>query len=211
MPPDVNERIAARVKALRAGQGLSLEALAARSDVSRSMLSLIERGESSPTAVVLEKVAVGLGVSLASLFAGADAVAPPEPLSRAVDRTPWTDPQTGYVRCNVSPPGFPSPIEIVDVVLPGSAHVAYESGPRDAGLHQQVWVQEGTLELTVDGRAHRLGPGDCLAMRLDGPTAFRNPTRRATRYVVVIASERWRAPPGRERLPPVARERGSAS
>jgi transcriptional regulator with XRE-family HTH domain len=32
------------------------------------MISLIERGESSPTAVVLEKLAAGLGVMLASLF-----------------------------------------------------------------------------------------------------------------------------------------------
>ncbi len=56
------------VRELRAARGLSLEALAARCDVSRSMISLIERGEASPTAVVLEKLATGLGVPLASLF-----------------------------------------------------------------------------------------------------------------------------------------------
>ena len=66
--PDINVRIAEQVRTLRAALGLSLETLASRSDVSRSMLSLIERGESSPTAVTLEKVATGLGVSLATLF-----------------------------------------------------------------------------------------------------------------------------------------------
>jgi len=60
--------IAERVGELRAAQGLSLDALASKSGVSRSMISLIERGESSPTAVVLEKLAAGLGVMLASLF-----------------------------------------------------------------------------------------------------------------------------------------------
>ena len=50
---DINSRIAARVRDLRAAAGLSLEALARRCDVSRSMLSLVERGETSPTAVVL--------------------------------------------------------------------------------------------------------------------------------------------------------------
>jgi len=53
---DLNARIAHRVSALRAERELTLEALAVRCDVSRSMISLIERGESSPTAVVLEKL-----------------------------------------------------------------------------------------------------------------------------------------------------------
>ena len=65
---DINRRIAHRVSALRAERGLSLDALAARSGVSRSTLSLIERGETSATAVILEKVAGGLGVALAALF-----------------------------------------------------------------------------------------------------------------------------------------------
>ena len=43
----------------------TLDELAAKCDVSRSMLSLVERGESSPTAVVLEKIATGLGIALA--------------------------------------------------------------------------------------------------------------------------------------------------
>ena len=62
------QALATRVRNLRKQQGLSLENLAERSGVSRSMISLIERGETSPTAVVLEKLAVGLGVVFASLF-----------------------------------------------------------------------------------------------------------------------------------------------
>ena len=90
---DINSRIAARVRVLRAAAELSLEALAGRCDVSRSMLSLVERGETSPTAVVLEKIATGLGVPLASLFD--DAEAPSSPVSTARDRASWTDPQSG--------------------------------------------------------------------------------------------------------------------
>ena len=55
--PDVNQHIAGRVRGLRDRSGLSLAALANRSDVSRSMISLIERAETSATAVVLEKIA----------------------------------------------------------------------------------------------------------------------------------------------------------
>src|SRR5262245_307607 len=109
----LNGRIARRVRALRADLGLTLEVLAARCAVSRSMLSLVERGETSPTAVVLDKIATGLGVPLAALFD--DAAAAPCPVSRAADRAPWRDPASGYVRRNVSPPNFPSPLQIVEV------------------------------------------------------------------------------------------------
>ena len=81
---DLNRRIAERVRALRALRGLTLEALAERSGVSRSMISLIERGESSPTAVLLERLATGLNVPLATLF---DAPGPnPQPVARRADQ-----------------------------------------------------------------------------------------------------------------------------
>src|SRR5271155_1448081 len=108
---DVNQRIARRLKELRAAQAFSLEALAAKSGVSRSMISLIERGESSPTAVVLEKLAAALGVMLASLFdpLAAASQAPSGPVSRHEDQAQWQDPASGYLRRNVSPPGVPQP------------------------------------------------------------------------------------------------------
>jgi transcriptional regulator with XRE-family HTH domain len=187
---DINARIAARVRELRAELGLSLDALAAKCDVSRSMLSLIERGESSPTAVVLEKVATGLGVALASLFE--DSSAAPSPVSRKAERVPWKDPDTGYVRRNISPPNFPSPLQIVDVVLPAGAHVAYETGTRDASIHQQIWVQEGSIEVTLGKTTHKLNEDDCFAMQLNDQMVFRNRTRKPARYIVVIANERPR-------------------
>jgi len=188
---DINSRIAGRVRALRTDLGMTLDALAARCNVSRSMISLVERGESSPTAVVLEKIAAGLGVSLATLFE--DSTAPAGPVSRRDDRTPWRDPQSGYVRRNISPDNYPSPIQIVEIVLPAGARVAYETGSRDVSIYQQIWVQEGSIEVTLGTITYRLSRDDCLAMQLNEPTAFRNRTRKAARYVVVVASERSRA------------------
>jgi transcriptional regulator with XRE-family HTH domain len=182
----LNDRIAQRIHALRSERGLSLAAMAARCDVSRSMISLIERGETSPTAVVLEKIATGLDVALASLFD-----APPatdEPVSRYADQPVWRDPQSGYVRRNVSPSGAGSPIRIVDVVFPPGAHVAYETGARAPSIQQQVWVLEGAMVVQVGEQSHRLETGDCLAMRLDRPVAFHNDTHAAARYAVAIVS-----------------------
>ena len=187
---DINSRIAGRVRALRTELGMTLDALAAKCDVSRSMISLVERGESSPTAVVLDKIATGLRVPLATLFD--DVGGPPSPMSRRGDRTPWRDPQSGYVRRNISPANFPSPIQIVEIVLPAGARVAYETGARDVGIHQQIWVQEGSIEVTLGSVTYRLAEDDCLAMQLNEPTAFRNRTRKPARYLVIIASERSR-------------------
>src|ERR1700709_1097890 len=92
--PEINARIARQVAKLRGEDGLSLDALAAKSGVSRSMISLVERGESSPTAVVLEKLAASLHVTLGSLFdppANA-AQAADGPVSRRGDQLQWKDP-----------------------------------------------------------------------------------------------------------------------
>jgi len=186
---DLNERIAERVRDLRAAHGLSLDALATKSGVSRSMISLIERGESSPTAVVLEKLAAGLSVMLASLFDAPAAPQPSGPVARREDQPQWRDPASGYVRRNVSPPGVPHPMQIVEVQFPAGARVAFETGARDTRVHQQVWVLEGAIDVTVGAERHRLRKGDCLAMQLDRPTMFHNPTRKPTRYAVVIATD----------------------
>jgi len=185
----LNARIAERVRELRMAQGLSLEALSTKSGVSRSMISLVERGESSPTAVVLDKLATGLGVVLASLFDAPRAEAPPSgPVARRDEQPEWRDPASGYVRRSVSPSAVAQPFRIVEVRFPAGARVAFENGARHVHVNQQVWVLEGTIDVTVGDERHRLRRGDCLAMRLDRPTMFHNPTRKPTRYAVVIAS-----------------------
>ena len=188
---DVNQRIATNLRDLRSRQGLSLDALASKSGVSRSMISVIERGESSPTAVVLDKLAAALGVTLPSLFDAPKAAskAPRGPVARREDQPQWQDPASGYVRRNVSPAAVPQPMQIADVHFPAGARVAFETGARDARVHQQIWLLKGTMDITIGNERHRLQEGDCLAMQLDRPTMFHNPTRKPARYAVVIASE----------------------
>jgi transcriptional regulator with XRE-family HTH domain len=192
---DVTARIAGRVRVLRAERGWSLDVLAARSGVSRSAISLIERGATSPTAVVLERLATGLEVPLASLFDGpADdgggVGGRPGPVARRADQARWRDPASGYVRRAVSPPGWPSPIRLTEIELPAGAVVAYDTAERAVDIQQQVWVLSGRVEVTVGDEVHALDEGDCLAMRVDRPTGFRNPGDRPARYAVVVVAER---------------------
>jgi transcriptional regulator with XRE-family HTH domain len=186
---DLDARLAGRIRELRAARKLSLEALARRSGVSRSMLSVIERGESSATAVLLGKVATGLGVTLASLFEPLPGeTRPNSPLSRRAEQPRWRDPESGYQRRNVSPTGQPLPIQIVEVEFPPGARVAFENGRRTALVHQQVWLLEGAMNVSIGAERYRLERGDCLAMTLEAATLFHNPTKKRARYAVVLTS-----------------------
>ncbi|MYM66889.1 helix-turn-helix domain-containing protein [Pseudoduganella sp. FT55W] len=185
---DINLLIARRVRELRDNQGLSLDALAARSGVSRSNISLIERGESSPTAAVLDKLASALGVALAALFE--DKGTPedaPSPVARVADQPVWTDPGSGYMRRSLSP-AAPSPLQLVDVVFPAGQRVAYDSVPHNADIHQQVWMIEGAMKISVGEQHWRLEAGDTLAMRLDRHIVYHNPTRNQARYLVALTT-----------------------
>ena len=197
MADDLDQRVARRVRELRARRGLSLQALAAGSGVSRSMISVIERGEVHATAGVLERLATGLGVTLASLFDETAQARATTPVARAAEQPPWRDPASGYVRRNVSPAGAGSPIQIVDVSFPPGATVAYETGDREPPVHQQIWVLEGRIDVAWGDERHRLEAGDCYALRLDRPLSYHNPTRKPARYAVVLVQPG--ALPDRER------------
>ncbi|HEY0295369.1 MAG TPA: XRE family transcriptional regulator [Bordetella sp.] len=184
---DINSLIAQRVRERRDARGWSLDVLAERSKVSRSAISLIERGQSSPTATVLDKLASALGVAVVSLFEPyAQPAAAPLPVSRAAEQPAWSDPASGYVRRNLSP-AWPSPLQLVEVRFPPGQHVAFDTDVRDTGIHQQVWMIEGTMEVTVGEQCWRLETGDCLAMRLDRPIAYHNPARKPARYLVALS------------------------
>jgi transcriptional regulator with XRE-family HTH domain len=184
---DVNLRIARRVRDLRSQRGFTLDALAARCGVSRSMISTIERAASSPTAAVLEKIAAGLDVSLASMFAADDNAAVVEPLVRRAQQSEWRDPESGYTRRTLTPPNWSSPLQMTEVVFPPGARVTYDAGTRQTTVHQQIWVVQGQIDVLVGEQPYALREGDCLAMTLGQPLIFSNRTRSPARYVVAVS------------------------
>ncbi len=191
---DINALISRRVRTLREERGLSLATLAELSGVGRSTISLIERGESSATATVLDKLATALGVPLAALFeGGGEGDTPPSPLSRAADQPVWTDPVSGYRRRHLSP-AAPSPIQLVEVVFPAGQRVAFDTSMRDADIQQQVWMIDGQMDITVGDARWQLATGDCLAMRVDRPVSFHNPGTRDARYLVALVTSNRRNP-----------------
>ena len=61
----LTEMVGARIRSLRSARGLSIDALAASSEINPTYLGRIERGEKCPTLDTLDKVSMGLGLPLA--------------------------------------------------------------------------------------------------------------------------------------------------
>ena len=179
----VERRIAERLAALRAARAWSLDALAGRTGISRATLSRIERGELSPTANILGQLCAAYGWTLSRLIAEAET----QPISvvPAADQVTWQDPESRYLRRAISPPGPGLRGEMVEVRFPPGQSVSFDSAPIP-GLEHHLWMLEGALDLTVEGKRFRLRPGDCLRYVLNGPTHFACVGKRAARYVVAM-------------------------
>ncbi len=186
---DINIRIAQQVREIRLARGYTLDILASRCQVSRSAISLIERGEASPTAVVLEKLANGLGVPLTQLFDSPQNTQSPQSMVRRTQQAEWKDPETGYIRRQVSPPNWKSPFQIVEIEFPAQSRVTYETSTNSKVVLQQIWVIEGQIDIQLGENFYALQEGDCLAMQLDQPIIYSNPSSKAARYILVVCNE----------------------
>ncbi len=176
-------RLAAHLKALRLERDLSLEALAQACGISRATLSRLENGETSPTAAMLGALASAHGVAVSRLLAEVEDT--PRAHMRAEDQAIWTDPETGFQRRAVSPPGAGLIGEVLRGSLPADCSIAY-AGPTVPGQQHHLILHAGALTVTLDATDHSLAPGDCLRYRLHGASRFSTPPGSGADYTLVL-------------------------
>jgi len=159
-----------QIRDTRTSRRLSLEALAARAGVSRSMLSEVERGSKVPTVLVLDRIATALDTSIARLL-GEERLARVTVLRRG-EQDVVVDP-AGWERRILSPvlPGVE--FEFMRTTIPGGVD-AGEFSPHAAGSREYLAVERGTLTLTIDGTPHTLRAGDSIYYAGDCRHAFAN-------------------------------------
>ena len=109
----------------------------------------------------------------------------PPLLVRAAEQPVWEDRTSGFVRRSVSPPHTGLRGELVEGRLAPGADIAYDRPPVP-GLEQHIWVLEGALAMTAQDVEHRLDKGDCLRLRVWGPTRFRCAGPEPVRYVLAV-------------------------
>lgn len=175
-------RIGERVRNERNSRGWSLAELADYSGVSKAMLSAVERGQTSPTAVVLVKIATAFGLTLSALIAQVESR--DGNLLRLAGQQTWRDPETGYERRHLSPT-TDMPLELVRVVLPAAARVLMPASGF-AFIRQQIWLIEGRLDFTEGTTLHEMRPGDCLALGPPSECTYFAPGPQAAIYLVAV-------------------------
>lgn len=175
MKPDTNpdfgqvsgiaERLAKRLKETRKGKGLSLEATAGLSGVSRSMLSQIERGESSPTVATLWSLTRALQVDFAGLLDEGSVERAIKEVMRA-NRTPTIDSRGEGCRIRIlSPPDQVGRCEVYEIrFVVGGALV---SEAHRQGCSEHLTVLEGALKVAVGEEVAELQEGDTIRYAAD--------------------------------------------
>ncbi|WP_422368649.1 helix-turn-helix domain-containing protein [Pelagibius sp.] len=183
---DLSDRIAKKIQFERAERGWSLADVASRSGVSKAMISKVERCETSPTAVVLSKLAGAFGLTLSAFLVEDDD--PASRVSRAELQSTWVDPASGYTRTMLSPT-LGGAIELVKITLPAKARIAFPAQAY-APVYQLVWVISGCLRVQEGEVEHTLEAGDCLELGPAADCVFENPTGNTIDYLTMVTKRR---------------------
>ena len=178
--------MAGRLRARRVELGLSLGDLAETSGVSKAMIAKVEAGTSSPTAGVLGRLCNGLGITMSALMAAVETAAATQLL--AGDQPRWHDRATGLERTAVSPRTPFSGVELARLRLRAGAVVDYPAPPSVA-IAQHIVGVSGRVRFTVGESSFVVGPGDCVAARIDRPTSFEVVGEEPAEYLVVVERE----------------------
>jgi len=164
-PAPLADHLAQRLRAARRARGLSLDAVAQLSGVSRSMVSQIERGASSPTVATLWNLARALSLDLCALLA------PQPPAIQVIraEQAPVLTAAAGVTIRIMSPADSAGRHEVYDIAFAPAAIL--ESRAHAAGTVEHLTVLDGTLQVRAGEQARDLGAGDTA--RYPADTAHR--------------------------------------
>ncbi|MGJ5204498.1 cupin domain-containing protein [Bradyrhizobium sp. HKCCYLR20261] len=184
--PAMDVAVGGRIRDLRRERKLSLETVAAQTELSIGFLSQIERGLSSPSLRVLATLADVLGVGIAALFgtspggdAASDAV-----VTRGAQRPELKLWRTGVSKQLLSAAGADNKLNLFLVHLEprgSTGDELYTHDGEEAGL-----VLEGEMILTVDAETWSLKTGDSFRFASRRPHRFSNPADDAKAVVLWV-------------------------
>ena len=159
----LDKNIAVNLKRIRKSKNMSLDMLAEKTGVSKSMLGQIERGESNPTVDTLAKIVSGLRISFEDLMDE-----PHEPVYQVGydEMIPTKDVSGQYKVYTYFSFTKNRKFEIYMIEIePGGA---YESGSHGEKTEEYITVVEGELTMIIGGTEYMVHTRD--AMRFDSDT-----------------------------------------
>lgn len=178
-----------RIRQLRNRREMTLQELSSISQVSVAMLSHIERGRSTPSIKVLDRVRLALGVPFSVFFGETDAATPEDEkniILRSVDRPLLNFAATGLTKELLSPVRG-TQMEMMLLRLEPNGHSGEEPWRR-VGEKCGI-VLEGQFEITIGTKRYSLGSGDAFQFDSSIPHSFRNTHDGETRIMWIIFSK----------------------
>lgn len=175
--------IARQLRKEREARNWSLSALSSHSGVSKGTISKIERGEASPTAVVLSRLAAAFGFTLAGFLLKAEDSG--DPVSRRANQPEWKDPETGYRRRQIFIKAD-HPIDLTAIEFPPNQKIIFPAAAFGARRHL-IWVQIGEIVIQIGANSHRLKAGDSIGINVLTDVSFENDRDAPCFYLVATA------------------------
>jgi len=177
------QRLAARIKACREQEGMTLLEAAELSGVAPSTIQKIEKGQMVPTVVVLDRIARGFRRRV-SYFVGDEDESADVSFTSA-ERRP--DIRTGRVAVkrlggDLRDPDF----DIYSIVVPPGAGSG--KGPVQHGGNKLLYCVRGRLVVQIADATYRLNAGDCVHFKSFLPHSWRNPDRRRSAEGLIVGS-----------------------
>lgn len=179
MVSQAEPQVGNRIRAIREQQGYSLRALAALSGLSINAISLIERGENSPTVSSLQLLATALEVPITEFFSEtknqtAVFVKPSDRLRSQVDGITMESLGIGLRNQQIDP-----------FLLKVSSGKGSLDRPVSHPGEEFVYCLEGTIDYSVGGRTYHLEPGFSLLFEATMPHCFYN-RQESTALLLII-------------------------
>jgi transcriptional regulator with XRE-family HTH domain len=174
--------IAGRLRAKRRDHRLSLDRLAAVSDVSKGLLVQIENGEANPSIASLCKVAAALNVSVADLVQVAGSQ-PAEVMPAGAPRLLWRGPKGGTATMLVGSSG-PDMLELWSWELrPGER---YDASAHPEGTEELLHVTSGRLALAFGDVSYIIASGGSAMAHTDRTHAYACDGKKPVRFTMVV-------------------------
>src|SRR6201992_3780105 len=177
----IEQTLGNSLRYLREQQGISLRALAERTDFSASFLSQIENGQCSPSISSMEKIANALGVTLGQFFLSASQRA--ATIVRATDRShmslDWSRAEIASLGSLSSPSQFRASMLIIKAGGLTGKH------PHPSISDEFAMVFQGKVILNLQEGDQVLERGDSVTLVAGTPRQWRNESEEMVEILVI--------------------------
>ncbi|MFD7614191.1 helix-turn-helix domain-containing protein [Streptomyces sp. NPDC059828] len=179
----LTQSLARNLKRWRGERGFTLDALAARSGVSRGMIIQIEQARTNPSVGTTVKLADALGVSITTLLDFEQGpqvrLVPPEQAVRM-----WSTPAGSSTTLLVGADAR-GPLEMwAWTLVPGDESA---SDPHPGGTVELLHVTAGELTLVIDGESHAVPAGTSASFEAGVPHTYRNEGSETVEMTMTVA------------------------